>query len=97
MVFAYLKSFTAADAFHSIRRLVYRQIHRKGPLACLAAGTFSLINFKPVQGDRIKQAVDGSQRTQIAAKRTIYLYGPHHNNMETKNLPAKQKTKPGSE
>ena len=69
----------------------------KAPLACLAAGTFSLIHFKPVQGDGIKQAVDGSQRTQIAAKRTIYPLWPTPQQHGDQNLPAKQKTKPGSE
>ena len=65
---------TTADAVGTIGLLIDRNIEFAGLLTLTTLGTCTFINMKPIEGNGIKETVDGSQRTEVAAK---WAVDPH--------------------
>ena len=67
----------AADAFRAVRCLPDGNIQLAGVLTSATLGTFFRVDAETIQCDRVKEAVDRAERTQIAAERTVHHDAQH--------------------
>ena len=80
----------AADAFRAVRCLPDGNIQLAGVLTSTALGTFFRVDAETIQCDRVKEAVDRAERTQIAAERTVHHDAQHQQHDQDGYFPSKQ-------
>lgn len=70
-----VQTFSAADAFSAVGRLINRNIEFAGFLAFAAAGAGRSVHLVTVQRNGVKQAVNCAQRTKVVAEGPVYQDG----------------------
>ncbi len=81
------RALAAADAFRRAGDLIGGKFHRTGFLAGHAGNALILLPMDLHQAETVEPAVDGPQRAEILAERTIYLYGQEEQQKQYPKLP----------
>ena len=81
------RAFPTTDTLRGTGDLLRGQIHRTGPLARLAGSAALPLPAHLHQAEAVEPPVDGPQRAEILAERTIYLYGQEEQQKQYPKLP----------
>lgn len=85
-----IHAFSASDAFRRTGDLTDRQAHRTGVLTGFAGSASFLFPADLHQTEPVEPAVNGSQRTEILAERTVNLDGKQEKGRQDAELPEEQ-------
>lgn len=80
----------AAYAVGTVRNLVHRDVHRACILADPAFCASAAVKFVAVEGNRVEEAVNCTQRTEIAAEGPVGNHGQDNQKNKQQAFPCKQ-------
>ena len=90
LLWAGIHAFPAADALRGAGNLLEGQGHRAGLFAGLAGGAPLLFPVNLYQAEPVEPAVDGPQRAQVLAERTVGLDRQQDDSQQNPQLPQEQ-------
>ena len=84
---------SAADAIHAVGILPHRNIELADFLTGSAFRAFFRVDFKSIERNFVEDAVNRTERTNIAAKRAVYYNRRKNRNGKNYEFPAEDKSR----